>query len=69
MLKIVGNTESYGQILTGEAIQFLELLCRKFQGDIEQLLLIARVGSVIMMMENFPIFSVKRRKFEAETGK
>ena len=39
MLKIVGNTESYDQILTGEAIQFLELLCRKFQGDIEQLLL------------------------------
>ena len=39
MLKIVGNTESYGQILTEEAVQFLELLCHKFQGDIEQLLL------------------------------
>lgn len=39
MLKIVGNTESYSQILTKDALQFLELLCRKFQGDIDQLLL------------------------------
>ena len=38
MLKIVGNTENYIQILTEDAIQFLGLLCEKFQGEIDHLL-------------------------------
>ena len=38
MLKITGNTESYTNILSQNAVRFLELLCEKFQGEIEQLL-------------------------------
>ena len=38
MLKIIGNTEDYTNILSQDAVRFIELLCERFRDEIEQLL-------------------------------
>ena len=67
MLKLLEIQKVMIKFLLERQSNFWSFFAVNFREILNSCSWIARVGSVIMMMENFPIFSVKRRKFEAET--